>query len=186
MEEEKIVLDKKSFEALAGETRVKILKSLIQRQKTSTELAQEFSLAVPSIKEHLDTLESAGFVEKLDDGHKWKYYRLTKKGKTLFSPNEFRIMILLGISSLASLLSTFVLFVKSPEPEAVAISSFSKAAPESDLMLSAAASVPLESTSNSFLDESILGIVLMISILCVVLCSCILILNRLDLRKNKS
>ena len=72
MDEENIVLDKKSFEALAGETRIKILKSLNSRQKTSTELAQELNLAVPSIKEHLDTLESSGFVQKMDDGHKWK------------------------------------------------------------------------------------------------------------------
>ena len=37
MEEDKIVLDRKSFEALAVDSRVKLLKSLKQRRKTLKE-----------------------------------------------------------------------------------------------------------------------------------------------------
>ena len=80
MEEEKVVLDRKSFEALAVDTRVKILKSLKERRKTLSEIAKEQGMSVSGIKEHLETLEHVGLIEKKDDGHKWKYYELTKKG----------------------------------------------------------------------------------------------------------
>lgn len=180
MDEEKIVLDKKSFEALAGETRIKILKSLNSRQKTSTELAQELNLAVPSIKEHLDTLESSGFVQKIDDGHKWKYYFLTKKGKNLFSPNELKVMILLGISSVVSIISAFTLYFDSSN--SVAQESFASktvAAPLAYEPLNIAAATAT-SDSSSFIEPSVLQIVLLISLICVLGCTSILIYKSLN------
>ncbi len=53
-----------------------------------TEIAQELNLAVPTIKEHLLALESAELVQMNDDGHKWKYYSLTKKGSSILEPKE--------------------------------------------------------------------------------------------------
>ncbi|MBI5223294.1 ArsR family transcriptional regulator [Candidatus Micrarchaeota archaeon] len=109
MSEERITLDRKSFEALAGETRVKILKTLLSRRKTLTEISEELSLSISSIKEQLETLESAEFVTKIDDGHKWKYYQLTKKAKDVLEPRELRVMVLLGMSLLALFLAVFFL-----------------------------------------------------------------------------
>lgn len=95
--EEKIVLDRESFKALAADTRVKILKILSKRRHMQAELATELSLAVPSVKEHLDALVKAGLIERIDDGHKWKYYALTPKGKAVLDPEQKRIWIVLSL-----------------------------------------------------------------------------------------
>jgi DNA-binding transcriptional ArsR family regulator len=109
MEEDKIVLDRKSFEALAVDTRIKILKSLKERRKTLSEIAKEQSMSVSGIKEHLETLENVGLIVKKDDGHKWKYYELTKKGSGIVAPRELRVWILLSISTIALFASVIAL-----------------------------------------------------------------------------
>ncbi len=95
-----ITLDKEVFKALAGETRVSVLKALMERRKTQSELAKEMSLAAPTIKDHVDILAHAGLVREVDDGHKWKYIELTVKGKALLQPQDSRILVLLGTSLL--------------------------------------------------------------------------------------
>jgi DNA-binding transcriptional ArsR family regulator len=109
MDEDRIVLDRKSFEALAVDSRVKILKSLKQRRKTLSELAEEQKMSVSGVKEHLETLEKVGLIEKKDDGHKWKYYELTKKGSEIIGPKEIRVWILLAISMIAFIASFLLL-----------------------------------------------------------------------------
>ncbi len=101
MDEDKIILDKQSFEALAVDTRIKILKSLRERRKTLSEISEEQKMSPSGIKEHLETLENAGLVVKKDDGHKWKYYELTKKGAQIVAPKELRVWIMLSISMIA-------------------------------------------------------------------------------------
>ncbi len=110
MDEDKIVLDRKSFEALAVDTRVKILKSLKVRRKTLSEIAKEQEMSVSGVKEHLETLEKVGLIEKIDDGHKWKYYELTRKGSDIVAPRELRVWILLSISMIALIASMVAIF----------------------------------------------------------------------------
>ena len=113
MEEEKIVLDKKSFGALAVDSRVNILKALRERRKTLTELSDELKLSVSSTKEHLDKITDAGLARKVEEGHKWKYYELTRKGERLVSPDtEVRVWVLLGISFIAFIFS--MMFIAGP------------------------------------------------------------------------
>lgn len=83
-----IILDQQTFKALAAPTRINILKLLRTRRHMQTELAQQLNLAVPTVKEHLLALEAAELVEMQDDGHKWKYYSLTRKGKSILEPRE--------------------------------------------------------------------------------------------------
>lgn len=111
--EEKIVLDSKSFEALAAGTRVRILKSLLSRRKTLSEIAKEFGMSVSGLKEHFDVLLDAGLVVKVDDGHKWKYYELTDKGRSIVTPNHkgARILLLLSVSFIAFVVSLHALLV---------------------------------------------------------------------------
>lgn len=109
MEEEKVTLDRKSFEALAVDSRVRILKSLKERRKTLSELANESGMSVSGVKEHLETLEGASLVKKIDDGHKWKYYELTKKGSEIVAPKELRVWIILSISTVVFLASLVML-----------------------------------------------------------------------------
>ncbi len=75
--DEKITLDRKSFEALAANTRVQILKSLNQRRKTLSELASQLKLSPSTVKEHMVMLQEAQLVEMKDEGRKWKYYELS-------------------------------------------------------------------------------------------------------------
>jgi DNA-binding transcriptional ArsR family regulator len=98
--ENTVTLDKASFKALAVETRVDILKVLQSRQHTQTELADALELSVPTVKEHLDALVSAGLVERKDEGRKWVYYALTKKGKAILNPEETKFWIVLGTLAL--------------------------------------------------------------------------------------
>jgi DNA-binding transcriptional ArsR family regulator len=102
-EEERITLDKGTFKALASDTRIGILKSLGIRRKTLSELAREHRMSVSTIKEHLDNLSGVGLVEQKNEGHKWKYYELTRRGRGVLNPEEKKIWVLLSISALALL-----------------------------------------------------------------------------------
>jgi len=97
-----IRMDRRTFESLASETRIEILKLLDQRQMTVTELSKHLDLAKSTVHEHLAKMLESGLVEKIEDHRKWTYYRLTYKAKRILHPNEMvKIMVLLGISFLA-------------------------------------------------------------------------------------
>jgi DNA-binding transcriptional ArsR family regulator len=100
--EDNIVLDRETFKVLAIDTRVSILKKLDERfQLTLTDLANELDMAPSTISEHLDKLVSAGLIQQIDKGMKWKYYRLTSKGKKILNPHEKKVWIVLSVSVLA-------------------------------------------------------------------------------------
>lgn len=107
MEDDKITLDRKTFKTLASDTRVGILKSLKSRRKMLTELSKEFGMSPSTIKEHLDNLARAELVVMKDDGHKWKYYELTRKGRDVLNPGETRIWVVLTLSALAIILTSY-------------------------------------------------------------------------------
>ncbi len=107
-----ITLDKEVFKALAGETRVQLLKALLERRKTQSELAKELHLSPPTIKDHLDILLKTGLVREMDDGHKWKYIELTIKGKGLFQLQDNRILVLLGTSILGVAVSGYLAYTR--------------------------------------------------------------------------
>ncbi|MBN2251702.1 MAG: winged helix-turn-helix transcriptional regulator [Candidatus Altiarchaeota archaeon] len=98
--EDKITLDRETFKALAVDTRVRILKILDERQHTLSDLAEELDMAPSTIKEHLETLVSAGLIKQMDKGMKWKYYRLTPKGRQIINPHEKKVLIVLAASLL--------------------------------------------------------------------------------------
>jgi DNA-binding transcriptional ArsR family regulator len=112
MNEEKITIDRKTFKTLASETRINILKSLDQRRKTLSELAKELGLSVSTVKEHMDSLLDAELICLKDDGHKWKYYELTRKGSKILHPGETRIWILICASALGIFLTAYDLLKK--------------------------------------------------------------------------
>jgi len=111
--EDKIVLDRETFRALAIDTRVNILKKLDERfQLTLTDLANELNMAPSTISEHLDKLVSAGLIRQVDKGMKWKYYRLTSKGKGILNPYEKRVWIILTVSTLALFAAVYHLLLR--------------------------------------------------------------------------
>ncbi len=108
-------LGSKEIKALASDTRVMMLKSLGARRKMPSELAREFSMAPSTIVEHLAVLERSGLIKRIETGHKWKYYELTEKGRSLVRPKfpvQFVVMLSLGVmmvfGSLAGILSVGV------------------------------------------------------------------------------
>jgi DNA-binding transcriptional ArsR family regulator len=93
-------IDRKTLKALAADTRLDILKSLKTRRKMPSELSKELSLAPSTVIEHLNKLEKANLVKREETGHKWIYYNLTNKGKSLVQPKypvQFIIVLSLGI-----------------------------------------------------------------------------------------
>jgi DNA-binding transcriptional ArsR family regulator len=111
----KITLDLNAFKALAADTRISILKSLGKRRKTLSELAEEQKLGASTVKEHLEVLQKAELVAQFDDGHKWKYWELTSKGKKIVYPEETQILVVLGGSFIALLAGIYLLFGKFSE-----------------------------------------------------------------------
>lgn len=100
MEPGSITLDREAFKALASEVRVEILKQLEAQRMTVTDLSNAMSLAKPTLLEHLDRLVSAGLVVKKDEGRKWIYYELTRRGRYILHPHQVKILISLALSVL--------------------------------------------------------------------------------------
>ena len=96
----RITLDQESFKALASDVRVGILKVLDDRRQTVTDLSNVMGLSKPTLLEHLEKLQSAGLVKRLDEGRKWIYYDLTRRGRHILNPHQVKIMISLAVSLL--------------------------------------------------------------------------------------
>jgi len=92
-------IDRKTLKALAADTRLDILKSLSHRRKMPSELSKELSLAPSTVLEHLNKLEEADLIRRVETGHKWIYYSLTEKGESLVRPKiPVQFVIVLSIS----------------------------------------------------------------------------------------
>lgn len=100
-----IVLDKKTFEALAMESRIRILKALKERRKTQSELSKELALAPSTVSEHLEKMLEAGLIARKKDHHKWIYYELTEKGDHILSPTRASVFVF------ALSLTLFIIFL---------------------------------------------------------------------------
>ena len=66
------------FHALADPTRGAVVERLGRGPATTSELAQPFSMALPSVTQHLGVLEQAGLVASRKDG-RVRTYRLVPK-----------------------------------------------------------------------------------------------------------
>lgn len=106
-----IRLSSNEFKALASETRAGIIKLLKERNHTLTELSKKLMLAAPTIKQHLGVLEGAELIQEMDEGRKWKYYCLTRKGKNIFSaetPVNVLIVLAVSIFALVGMMYSFL------------------------------------------------------------------------------
>jgi DNA-binding transcriptional ArsR family regulator len=114
---ERIPLDQPTLKALAGETRVRILKLLDRKQMTPSDIAYELHMSLPTVGEHLKALVDADLVEKEETTRKWKYYSLTQKARMLLHPNTTTIWFVLGLflfSAAATVLSA-IKYLKAPD-----------------------------------------------------------------------
>lgn len=99
---DEIVIDRKTLKALGADTRLEILRVLLRRQHMLTELSSALGMSHSTVKEHMTVLEQAGLVKRFDEGRKWKYYRLTMKGKKLVAPEEVKALFILVFSGIAA------------------------------------------------------------------------------------
>ncbi|HKZ48182.1 MAG TPA: winged helix-turn-helix domain-containing protein [Thermoplasmata archaeon] len=98
----KVVLEAEALEALTSESRVGLLKALLEHQQTLTQLARAIGLDKAVVHRHLQKLLHGGLVER-DDGHGFTYYRLTFRGRGVVRPEaNVRIVVLLGVSGTAA------------------------------------------------------------------------------------
>src|SRR2546426_10712997 len=105
----KITLDQESFKALASDVRVGILKRLDVRRETLTDLSNLIALSKPTLLEHLEKLQNAGLVKRVDEGRKWIYYELSDKGRKSLHPERVAITLALGTAVVLAAIGAFYL-----------------------------------------------------------------------------
>ncbi len=105
-------LTKTEFKALSSDSRTTMMKALQERNHTLSELSARLGMSAPTIKEHANVLVESGIIELRDEGRKWKYYSLTRKGRGILDAkrNQANILIIL---SCAGVLFLGVLFMVS-------------------------------------------------------------------------
>ncbi|PIT85290.1 hypothetical protein COU36_04135 [Candidatus Micrarchaeota archaeon CG10_big_fil_rev_8_21_14_0_10_59_7] len=114
-----VVLDRESFKALSSETRVAILKKLMERRMTASELAKDLKITAQAASEHLRKMEKAGMVFPAKRS-KWVYFELSEKGRAVLEPGTTKLFVLLAISLVAVGWSAMRLFAqKAVSPENV-------------------------------------------------------------------
>ncbi len=92
-----LTLNKKSFEALASDTRIKILKLLRSKSMTVTELSDVLNTSKSNTAQHLRKLVDADLIRKRNVGRKWVYYELTETGIAILEKKQVRARILLSL-----------------------------------------------------------------------------------------
>jgi len=107
----KITLDQESFRALASDVRVEVLKRLDARRETVTDLSNLLALSKPTLLEHLEKLQKAGLVKRIDEGRKWIYYELTDKGRKILHPERVAITLALGAAVVLAAIGAFYLLI---------------------------------------------------------------------------
>ncbi len=89
---------------LTNQTRIKILKLLNKRRYNISEISKLLELSKPLVLYHIRILEDAGYVRRVENGHKWVYYELTDVGKAVLKWRKIKIVIsVFGAATLMSL-----------------------------------------------------------------------------------
>ena len=97
-------IDHATIKAVSAESRKNLLKSLKARKKMPSELSKETGLSPSTIVGHLQSLQTAGLIRRVETGHKWVYYELTDKGSNIVQPKvpmQFALALLLGVAMTA-------------------------------------------------------------------------------------
>jgi len=110
----KLTLDRETFKVLAADTRIEILKKLQTHKLTLTDLAQQMDMSPSTVSEHLERLVEVSLIMQEDKGMKWKYYKLTEKGRNILSPQETKVWILLGTTILVFAAASISLLAQLP------------------------------------------------------------------------
>ncbi len=109
-------ITKSTIKALASDTRLEILRILSQRRKIAADLAKMLDLAPSTVNGHLKILEEEGLVKRKETGHKWIYFEITEKGKSLVKPRSpMQFIIILSLGFLMIFFGGFKSFTGAPK-----------------------------------------------------------------------
>jgi DNA-binding transcriptional ArsR family regulator len=113
MEEPVTLIDRNVLKVLSAETRMDILKELSDGERTPSHIAKKLNKSNATIVEHLDVLCKVGLVKKIEQpGKKWVFYTLTERGNGIVSNKSRSLVIILSLSMLCLIGSSFGLFFK--------------------------------------------------------------------------
>jgi len=111
--EDELVIDKNIIKALNSSTRIKILKTLNERNKTLAKISRELNLSKPTLLEHLEILSDPKLIAKIERSKSnIVYYTLTHKGRGVLNPSERIKVMLLLMSTILSLIVSIFEFLK--------------------------------------------------------------------------
>lgn len=165
--DDEVVVDREMLRAINADSRISILKALLRRQKTQSELAAELKVSAPTVLEHMNQLEKARLIEIVPEyaDKKWKYYRLTRTGRGIVEGRRMNVVLLLTSLSAAITGGLIALYVLVP-PIINALMSGTSTAPPSNITHPAGngtaagnLSYALSSLENS--SKSLLGLIIM-------------------------
>ena len=104
------IVDRDVLKVISAETRMDILKILSEGKRTPSFVAKKLKKSDATIVEHLNKLEKAGLVKKLEvSGKKFIFYSLTERGTGIVSSKSRRLVIILT-TSLIVLMASFGTF----------------------------------------------------------------------------
>jgi len=131
-----VTLGAEALEALAAETRIRLLKGLVDRQQTLAQLARFVERDKAVVHRHLQNLLRGGLVER-DDSHSFTYYRLTWQGRGVVAPTEnSRIALLLGLGVSGSVVAAWAAAVYFQQSETLMTAGVTSFSAHSGLLLS--------------------------------------------------
>jgi DNA-binding transcriptional ArsR family regulator len=155
------VLDRQALKALSTDTRQAIIKMLLKRPYTASEISKLLNKHVTTVTEHLSILESSGLVKKKDSTNKWVYYTLTDKGEKLFKPSYYSWVVVLSLSAVFVFTGLLRLFSTgasySAGYETGALRTQAVAAKASDTVATVPASIPTDMISIFLIILGLVG-----------------------------
>lgn len=146
-----VLVSKEMLKAIGADTRINILKSLKERKKTQSELANELKLSAPTVLEHVHQLENSKLIEKVEDSveRKWKYYKLSSTGMKLVGGKRMNIVLVLSFLVLAVIGALAILYNSPFNNQGTALTSITKGSSLPSQMHSLEKTTP----SSSFVIE---------------------------------
>lgn len=103
-------LDFKSVKALASPTRLEIINEVLEKEATTTKLADELGKSKSTVSSHLKVLTDSGLLEKdEEDGRRRVVYRPTEKARAIAEGKERKVKFSVVSSALTAVGGIFLL-----------------------------------------------------------------------------
>jgi len=104
-------LDFKSIRALSSPTRLKILRSVLDSDSTTTKLSEELDKSKSTISSHLKELNEADLVEKDEkEGRRRVVYKPTRKAEAIVKGKERKVKFSVASSVFSAVIGTFLIW----------------------------------------------------------------------------